>query len=150
MKWNIFSFRQQQMALLKLTNVSRATMSTSKKFRVDELFRANDLHLQSSEKRSWTILKRWARVMPLWDKTNISSGLIPHLLWNIFQHLMTSALSNSPSTENKSRSFSLWEYVKFSKSSIIFVHRLYTFYSHFMTDICIFLVPDTWTKLLIG
>ena len=95
----------------------------------------NELRLQSTEKRSWTISKRWPRVIPLRAKTNVSSGYILHLLWNIFQNLITSTLCNLPSTENKLRSFNLWEYVRFSKLSILFVHLLCTFTSNFMSDI---------------
>ena len=58
-----------------------------------------------------------------------------HIVWNTFQYLMTSALSNLPSTENKSRSISLWEYIIFSKSSIFFVHRLRTLTSNLMSDV---------------
>ena len=61
-------------------------------------------------------------------KTNISSGHISHLLQIIFQFFMTSALSNLPSTENKSISFRLWTYVRFSKSSTLFVNL----YQHFL------------------
>ena len=123
------------MALLNLPRVSRATTSSGKEFRVDATFRTNYLRLQAIAQNSWTILKRWPRVVPLQAKIKISSGHIPHLLWNIYQHLMTSVLSIIPSTENKSTSFSLWEYVRFSKPWIIFVRRLCTFFSNFMSDI---------------
>ena len=97
------------MALLKLPRVSRATTLSDKEFQVDTTLRSNASQLFSIEKSSREILKRWPREIPLRAETNISSGHIPHLLWNIFQHLMTSVLSNLPSTENKSPK--LWYFI---------------------------------------
>ena len=57
-------------------------------------------------------LKRSPRVLPVRDKKNISSGHIPHLLQNIFQHLITSAISK-PSLNRKK--FEIFQYLRINK-----------------------------------